>query len=209
MMPVIIPGRKFGNNLILYKLSLTMLLLLLSMPCSSLGKESCFATLEKSLINYGENVHYTITVTYAVNTIPPVITPPVFEHFTIMDEFSTITEAGTSGLRYKIQKRTWALKPAITGRLLITPATVTFRDTASGMLKNESINPFYVDVKPDNVNKAQNTSSSEPGSEYGKAARGKIVLYAVLASAAIVLIMLAALYIRKKYYKNPGNKSVQ
>jgi hypothetical protein len=174
------------------------------LPCFPINKQTCFATLEKSAILYGEKVHYVITVTYEVNTLPPVITPPVFENFTVIDEYSIITEAGQSGARYKIQKRTWVLKPSLTGRLTITPAVVTFRDPVSGVLVNETLNPFYVDVGPPDRSITDRAFGNEMGFLPEHTVKGKTVLYIVLVSAACVLLMFAALYFWKKRNKKQG-----
>lgn len=166
-----------------------------ALPCFSLNKETCFASLDKSVIRYGEKVQYTITVNYAVNTLPPVITPPVFENFTVSGDYSVINEAGSGGERYKIQKRTWVLKPDGTGHFTITPALVTFRDPVSGMLVNETISPFYVDVGPPDRSITEKNFGKEMGFLPEHTVKGKTVLYIVLASAGIVLLMLAALYL--------------
>ena len=99
------------------------------------------------------------------------------------------------------------LKPALTGRLTITPAVVTFRDPVSGMLINETINPFYVDVGPPDRSVTEKAFGKEMGFLPENTVKGKTVLYIVLISAACVLLMLAALYFWKKHKKKQAECS--
>lgn len=172
-------------------------------PGNTAGRETCFASVDKTSAFYDEKIQYVITVTYAVNTLPPVIVAPVFEKFRIIDDFSVITEAGSSGNRYKVQKRTWVLKPAGTGRLTITPAVVTFRDPVSGMQYNERLNLFHVDVGNNESIKGERENGRRTSNQSLGTIKNKKILYAIISSVTLVFIMFTMLYfLRKKQLKH-------
>lgn len=172
-------------------------------PCKAIDQVTCNVMLEKTAVRFGETVQYMIVVNYAINTMPPAVTDPLFTNLNILDVDSKVEEAGANHDRYKIMKKIWLLKPAVTGHLVIPSTVITFHDPSSNQLKNEKTRALYIDVETESgtvTGQKPGTATNIPAS---KSAKGKQTLIIILASAGIVILLFAVLYLLKRRNKKP------